>query len=111
VKRFPGRKVPQIGGNQTRAREGSRLFAGLPENSFFYYIHSYYGDPEDKEVTTAWAEYYLPYCSALERGALQAVQFHPEKSGETGLHLLRNWAFIVNQFEKTKLSPVRKVRI
>jgi imidazole glycerol phosphate synthase glutamine amidotransferase subunit len=92
VKRFPGRKVPQIGWNQTAAKPGSKLFRGLPENSFFYYIHSYYVDPEDESTAAAWAEYYLRYCSVVERGALAAVQFHPEKSGALGLKLLENWA-------------------
>jgi imidazole glycerol phosphate synthase glutamine amidotransferase subunit len=91
VKRFPGRKVPQIGWNQTQARPGSKLFRGLPENSFFYYIHSYYTAPADDSVTAAWAEYYVRYCSVVERGALAAVQFHPEKSGAPGLKLLENW--------------------
>jgi len=90
VRRFPGRKVPQIGWNRTRARLGTSLFRGLRDD-FFYYIHSYYADPEDASVSAAEAEYYLPYCSAVERGALAAVQFHPEKSGEAGLALLRNW--------------------
>jgi imidazole glycerol phosphate synthase glutamine amidotransferase subunit len=92
VRRFPGRKVPQIGWNQTAARSSSRLFRGLPPNSFFYYIHSYYAAPEDDSVTAAEADYYLDYCSAVERGALAAVQFHPEKSGAAGLKLLENWA-------------------
>jgi imidazole glycerol phosphate synthase glutamine amidotransferase subunit len=92
VKRFPGRKVPQIGWNSTTAAPSSKLFRGLPENCFFYYIHSYYADPVDKSVSAAEAEYYLPYCSAVERGALAAVQFHPEKSGAWGLKLLQNWA-------------------
>jgi imidazole glycerol phosphate synthase glutamine amidotransferase subunit len=92
VKRFPGRKVPQIGWNQTQARPGSKLFRGLPENSFFYYIHSYYTAPADDSVAAAWAEYYVRYCSVVERGALAAVQFHPEKSGALGLKLLENWA-------------------
>ncbi|MDR3138270.1 MAG: imidazole glycerol phosphate synthase subunit HisH [Treponema sp.] len=92
VRRFPGRKVPQIGWNQTTARPSSKLFRGLPEDSFFYYIHSYYVDPGDKSVVAAEAEYYLRYCSAVERGALAAVQFHPEKSGALGLELLKNWA-------------------
>jgi imidazole glycerol phosphate synthase glutamine amidotransferase subunit len=91
VKRFPGRKVPQIGWNQTAARPAARLFRGLPENAFFYYIHSYYAAPDDGEVVAAEADYYLRYCSALERGALAAVQFHPEKSGALGLRLLENW--------------------
>ena len=92
VKRFPGRKVPQIGWNQTAARPGSKLFRGLPENSFFYYIHSYYAVPNDDAATAAEAEYYVRYCSAVERGNLAAVQFHPEKSGTAGLALLENWA-------------------
>jgi imidazole glycerol phosphate synthase glutamine amidotransferase subunit len=92
VRRFPGRKVPQIGWNQTQARPGSTIFRGLPDNTFFYYIHSYYADPADHSVCAAEAEYYLRYCSAVQRGALAAVQFHPEKSGAAGLSLLQNWA-------------------
>jgi imidazole glycerol phosphate synthase glutamine amidotransferase subunit len=92
VKKFPGRKVPQIGWNETSARRGSRLFNGLKDAPFFYYIHSYYCAPLDEEAVAATTEYYLPYCSALERDSLCAVQFHPEKSGDAGLRLLRNWA-------------------
>ncbi|MDR2575945.1 MAG: imidazole glycerol phosphate synthase subunit HisH [Treponema sp.] len=91
VRRFPGRKLPQIGWNQTEARPNSRLFRGISEKSFFYYIHSYYADPTDESVCAAEAEYYLRYCCAVERGALAAVQFHPEKSGAAGLALLSNW--------------------
>jgi imidazole glycerol phosphate synthase glutamine amidotransferase subunit len=91
VKKFPGRKVPQIGWNSTAARPSSRLFKGLPQNSFFYYIHSYYAAPAEDGVVAAEADYYLRYCSAVERGALAAVQFHPEKSGAWGLRLLENW--------------------
>jgi len=92
VKRFPGRKVPQIGWNSTRAVERSKLFRGLPEDVFFYYIHSFYAAPRDASAVAAQAEYYLPYCAAVERGNLCAVQFHPEKSGAWGLKLLENWA-------------------
>jgi imidazole glycerol phosphate synthase glutamine amidotransferase subunit len=92
VRRFPGRKVPQIGWNQTLPRSGSKLFQGLPGGTFFYYIHSYYAVPADPSVVAAEAEYYVRYCSAVERGALAAVQFHPEKSGVWGLKLLENWA-------------------
>ena len=92
VKRFPGRKVPQIGWNSTAARSSSKIFRGLPENSFFYYIHSFYAAPQDKNLIAAEAEYYLPFCSAVEQGNLAAVQFHPEKSGSPGLKLLGNWA-------------------
>ena len=91
VRRFPGRKVPQIGWNQTVAKKESKLFRGLRDDSFFYYIHSYYADPADREVCAAQTDYYVKYCCAVERGALAAVQFHPEKSGETGIALLKNW--------------------
>jgi imidazoleglycerol phosphate synthase glutamine amidotransferase subunit HisH len=91
VKRFPGRKVPQIGWNRTSARPESKIFHGLGDNNFFYYIHSYYVDPVDTSVCAAEAEYYVRYCCAVERGALAAVQFHPEKSGAAGLALLKNW--------------------
>ena len=91
VRRFPGLKVPQIGWNQTEAKKESKLFRGLRENSFFYYIHSYYADPAQKDVCAAETDYYVKYCCAVERGALCAVQFHPEKSGETGIKMLENW--------------------
>jgi imidazole glycerol phosphate synthase glutamine amidotransferase subunit len=91
VLKFPGRKVPQIGWNETAARHGSRLFRDLDDNAFFYYIHSYYCAPLDAEAVAATTDYYVPYCSAVEKGNLAAVQFHPEKSGAAGLRLLRNW--------------------
>ena len=91
VRKFPGRKVPQIGWNQTAARPDSKIFRGLGDNSFFYYIHSFYADPVDISVTAAETEYYVRYCCAVERGALAAVQFHPEKSGAAGIALLKNW--------------------
>jgi len=92
VKKFQGPKVPQIGWNETRGMPYSRLFRNLPERAFFYYIHSYYVVPDQKAWVAAEADYYGTYCSAVEQGALSAVQFHPEKSGALGLELLRNWA-------------------
>ncbi|MDR3171145.1 MAG: imidazole glycerol phosphate synthase subunit HisH [Treponema sp.] len=92
VRRFPGRKVPQIGWNRTETKPAARLFRGLPDNAFFYYIHSYYAAPETNTVTAAETEYYIRYCSAVERGGLAAVQFHPEKSGAVGLRVLEHWA-------------------
>ena len=91
VRKFPGRKVPQIGWNQTAVRTGSKIFRGLGNDSFFYYIHSFYADPVDSSITAAETEYYVRYCCAVERGALAAVQFHPEKSGAAGIALLKNW--------------------
>ena len=91
VRKFPGRKVPQIGWNQTAVRTGSKIFRSLGNDSFFYYIHSFYADPVDSSVTAAETEYYVRYCCAVERGALAALQFHPEKSGAAGIALLKNW--------------------
>ncbi|MDR2865490.1 MAG: imidazole glycerol phosphate synthase subunit HisH [Spirochaetaceae bacterium] len=91
VKRFPGRKVPHIGWNKTQTRQDSRLFRGLEQDMFFYYIHSYYAAPKDRIFQTASADYYLNFCSGLEMGALAALQFHPEKSGSAGIRVIENW--------------------
>ena len=91
VRKFLGRKVPQIGWNQTYAKLNSLMFRNIDDNSFFYYIHSFYAAPADSSVCAAETEYYLRYCCAVERGALCAVQFHPEKSGAAGIALLKNW--------------------
>ncbi|MDR2481319.1 MAG: imidazole glycerol phosphate synthase subunit HisH [Spirochaetaceae bacterium] len=91
VKLFPGKKVPQIGWNKTISVNKSPLFEGLGDAAFFYYIHSYYAEPDDPADIAATAEYDVEFCSAVERGSLHAVQFHPEKSGAAGLRLLENW--------------------
>jgi cyclase len=92
VKKFPGAKIPQIGWNWTRPKHGSRLFNPASDGAYFYYIHSYYCAPDDERCSAAETNYYVPYCSALEQGSLAACQFHPEKSGETGLALLEHWS-------------------
>jgi cyclase len=95
VKKFPCRKLPQIGWNRTfvrRKQVKTSVFSALPDEEFFYYIHSFYAAPDSDGLVAAEAEYSLRYCSAVERGALAAVQFHPEKSGGAGLALLENWA-------------------
>ncbi|MDR0410562.1 MAG: imidazole glycerol phosphate synthase subunit HisH [Treponema sp.] len=93
VKKFSCRKVPQIGWNSTVFRKGSRLFPEPPMLSFpfFYYIHSFYVEPTDHSIVVAEADYSVRFCAAVERSALCAVQFHPEKSGAAGLKLLDNW--------------------
>ncbi len=90
VRRFTGPgKVPQVGWNQLEIRGGSRLLEGVANGSFVYYCHSYYA-PVTAE-TAALTDYGGPYAAAVERGALWAVQFHPEKSGEVGLRVLQNF--------------------
>ncbi|MDR0784987.1 MAG: imidazole glycerol phosphate synthase subunit HisH [Treponema sp.] len=93
VKKFSCRKVPQIGWNSTVFRKGSRLFpeSSAPSLPFFYYIHSFYVEPTDRSVIAAESDYSVRFCAAVERGALCAVQFHPEKSGAAGLKLMDNW--------------------
>ncbi len=82
-------KVPQIGWNQLQIRRASRLFQFVKDGSFAYYCHSYYG-PDVREAV-AVTEYGETFASGIERENVWAVQFHPEKSGEVGLRVLRNF--------------------
>lgn len=87
-------KVPQIGWNQvcyTSHAAQHPLFAGIDDGSDFYFVHSYYCDLIDKRDVAATTTYGVPFPSALIRGNLAAVQFHPEKSGRCGLQLLANF--------------------
>lgn len=88
----PQYKVPQMGWNSISVNPGSRLLAGIPSGSYFYFVHSYYVVPEDETVAAARTEYGISFVSAIEKGALFATQFHPEKSSELGLKILRNFA-------------------
>jgi len=85
----PGKKIPHVGWNSLAIRPGSRLFAGIPDGSFAYFTHSYRAPIT--AATVAVAEYGEPFTAAVERGNIFGVQFHPEKSGETGLKVLRNF--------------------
>jgi glutamine amidotransferase len=89
--------LPHIGWNTVQAARGSKLFAGV-EHERFYFVHSYgvrnweleaIGSFIPPKVT--WAEYGTPFVAACEVGPLSATQFHPEKSGEAGIQLLTNW--------------------
>ena len=67
------------------------IFKGIPDGTNFYFVHSYYADPEDKNLIIGETEYGIPFCSAVARGNLVAVQFHPEKSGDYGLKVYDNF--------------------
>lgn len=89
--------LPHMGWNTVRAGEGSRLFAGL-EDERFYFVHSFGAQQWHLEVqppfpqpTLTWCDYGSPFLAAVENGPLSATQFHPEKSGEAGIRLLSNW--------------------
>ncbi|MEV6692914.1 imidazole glycerol phosphate synthase subunit HisH [Micromonospora sp. NPDC051196] len=95
VTQLPAARLPHMGWNTVQAPVGSVLFAGLPADSRFYFVHSYaVCDPAalvtaGARVTTAHHE--ADFVAAVERGPLSAAQFHPEKSADTGATLLRNW--------------------
>ncbi len=90
----PGLKVPHMGWNSLNIKEPRQpqdLFAGLPEKPYVYFVHSYHAVPEDASVITATAEYGEQLTAAVAQGNIQATQFHPEKSGDVGLHILENF--------------------
>ncbi len=99
VRRFPkdfpsrGLKVPHMGWNSLDLRNGgSALLDGVPVGSDFYFVHSYYIDPEDPGVVTATTPYGIDVPCGLKFGPIEAFQFHPEKSGAAGLRILSNFA-------------------
>ena len=94
IRRFkdPSLRVPQIGWNAVHPKEkGNPLFKGIEDGSHFYFVHSYYCVPKDASVIGSTTSYELEYCSSLWSGNAFAVQFHPEKSQELGLIMLRNF--------------------
>ncbi|HHE07412.1 MAG TPA: imidazole glycerol phosphate synthase subunit HisH [Chlorobaculum parvum] len=96
VLHFPrgGDKIPQIGWNTVKY-SGSQpvLFRSIPDESWFYFVHSYYCRPDDPKNIAATTEYAgKKFCSAIEKNGIFAVQFHPEKSSEAGLQVLKNFA-------------------
>ena len=86
----PACKIPHMGWNQVRAAHPHPLLAGVPDNSDFYFVHSYYPVPA-QEYVIGLTRYGLDFCSVHGRRGLWAVQFHPEKSGRPGLALLKNF--------------------
>jgi glutamine amidotransferase len=92
VTRLPAtERLPQIGWNTIDVVNGSRLCANLASPAWLYFVHSYAPAPADDAVIAARCEYGRRFAAAVERGPLWAVQFHPEKSGATGLRLLQNF--------------------
>lgn len=83
-----GLKIPQIGWNNIIDLK-SKLFAGIPENAYMYFVHSYYVECSNDTISTT--DYTLKYSSALQKNNFYAVQFHPEKSGEIGQRILENF--------------------
>ncbi|PWL87510.1 MAG: imidazole glycerol phosphate synthase subunit HisH [Escherichia coli] len=88
-----GLKVPHIGWNSIDVLNDEGIFKDIPQSSYFYFVHSYYIKCYDKDVVSAMTHYGVPIECAVKKGNLSAVQFHPEKSGEVGLQLLKNFVF------------------
>lgn len=84
-------KVPHMGWNGVRQTFAHPLWAGIPDEERFYFVHSYYVDPRDAMLTAGETSYGAPFTSAIARDNIFAVQFHPEKSAHAGLRLLANF--------------------
>ena len=92
VKKLPGgQKVPHMGWNTVRQRVAHPIFEGIPDDSYFYFVHSYYPLPDDEDVVIGETEYGVTFASVLARDNVVATQFHPEKSGEMGLRMYANF--------------------
>lgn len=101
VKKFQKeRKIPQIGWNKIRIKYKElrmknetvqKLMENIPDSGYFYFVHSYYCDPEDKSIVVGETEYGETFASVVVKDNIVATQFHPEKSGSVGMKFLENW--------------------
>lgn len=86
-----GLKVPHMGWNALAEEKGTRLYKGLPERSYVYFVHSYHAVPEEAAIVTAVTNYGSRLTASVRQGNVEATQFHPEKSGRAGLQILQNF--------------------
>ena len=87
----PGLKIPHIGWNSLRFPNRGRLLEGIQEDAYVYFVHSYYLKATDEGIVTATTEYGTLIHASVEKDNIFACQFHPEKSSEVGLHILKNF--------------------
>ena len=92
-----GLKVPHMGWSSVSFQTDHPVFEGVPQESYFYFVHSYYPEPDDPSVAAATASYGRTFCCAIAQGTMMATQFHPEKSGRWGLRLYENFLRFVRQ--------------
>ena len=88
----PGLKIPHMGWNSLHLQNSGRLFKDIPENTYVYFVHSYYLQAEDEEIVKATTQYSTCIHASVEKGNVFACQFHPEKSSRWGLKILENFA-------------------
>ena len=111
VKRLlQGLKVPHMGWNSVRFETAHPVFEGIPQDSYFYFVHSYYAVPTETSGQTGTTEYGVSFCSVYTRGNLIATQFHPEKSGEIGVRIYKNFCALAAEHKTTgyQRSAVRQ---
>lgn len=87
----PGLKIPHMGWNSLELMNNGRLFKGIPNQSYVYFVHSYYLEAEDPSIVTATTEYSTTIHASVESGNVFACQFHPEKSSSVGLQIIKNF--------------------
>ena len=88
----PGLKIPHIGWNSLKLQNNGRLFEQIAQESYVYFVHSFYLKAKNEEIVTATAEYGVNIHASVEQGNIFACQFHPEKSSSIGLKILKNFA-------------------
>lgn len=86
-----GLKVPEMGWNSVKKNKESKILAEIDDNSFFYFVHSYYVVPQEKDVTVGVTNYGIEFTAVVEKGNVMAAQFHPEKSHDSGLKILKTF--------------------
>jgi len=84
-------KVPQMGWNRVKQARSHALWQDIPDDAYFYFVHSYYAQPENSQHTVGLTDYGQPFACAVARDNIFATQFHPEKSAQTGLQLYKNF--------------------
>jgi glutamine amidotransferase len=103
VRRLPGgQKVPHIGWNSVKIVKQHPLLDGVPDNAYFYFVHSFYVDPADSADKVGETDYGVNFASIVSHGNIFATQFHPEKSSEIGLRIYRNFARLCAASASTK---------
>ena len=90
---FNDLKIPHMGWNNVIQKQSLPLFREIPDQSDFYFVHSYYVDPADKSVVAAITDYGIEFCSMVAKDNVFACQFHPEKSQTLGLQMIKNFVF------------------
>ena len=103
TKKLPeGLKVPHMGWNSVNVSSAHPVLHGIPQDSYFYFVHSYYAYPKDQGLIAGVTEYGIPFCSLLIRDNLVATQFHPEKSGPVGLRIYENFVNYATELVSSK---------